>query len=119
MGDLGWLEADGCLRFFDRAADAVVVDGRRVSAFRVEDALHWHPDVADVAVVLVPDGGTGRLVAAVEPLRPVTEAELAAFAADRLAPHEVPSRIVTVDSLPRGGLDKVLKRRLRADLAAT
>ncbi len=116
MGDLGFLDTDGGLRFFDRAADAIHIDGHRVSAFRVEDALHWHPAVADACVVHVPGKGEGRLVAAVELAKPVKPQRLIAFAAERLDAHEVPAEIVTM-TLPRGDLGKPLKRRLRESLA--
>lgn len=110
MGDLGVADRDGTLTFFGRAADAVSVAGEPVCAFRIEDALRWHPQVADVAVVQAPDG---RLVAAVELTGPDAPADLRPFLAERLAQHEVPDLILPVGSLPRGGLGKVLKRRLR------
>ncbi|HEY6797876.1 MAG TPA: class I adenylate-forming enzyme family protein [Kineosporiaceae bacterium] len=117
MGDLGLLDGDGALRLVDRAADGMVRDGRRIRGSAVEDALHAHPDVVDTAVVLVSDGPAARLVAGVETRRPVSPDELRRFVADRLPPHEVPDVVVPVDALPRGGIGKVLKHRLRSDPA--
>ena len=115
MGDRGSIDRDGVLSFFSRSADALAVDGEPVSAFRVEDALLWHPDVADAAVVQLPDG---RLAAAVEVKDPAGPPDLRAHLAGRVARHEVPDLIVPVGSLPRGGLGKVLKRRLRESLTS-
>ncbi|MER6580742.1 fatty acid--CoA ligase family protein [Nonomuraea sp. NPDC001023] len=108
MGDLGELDGEGRLRFFDRAADVITAGGRRISSLRVEHALHWHPEVVEAAAVQGPQGVTAAVV-----LRsPVPEDELRAFAADRLDPAERPARYVVVKSLPRGPIGKTLKREL-------
>jgi acyl-CoA synthetase (AMP-forming)/AMP-acid ligase II len=121
MGDLGTLDGDGAMCFFDRTADAVVLDGRRMSTFQVEDALHWHPAVADASVVHLPDADGGRLVAAVELREPVDASALTAHLHEQVTAPELRSRdrleVLPVTSLPRGGLDKVLKRRLRESLS--
>jgi acyl-CoA synthetase (AMP-forming)/AMP-acid ligase II len=108
MGDLGELDGEGQLRFFDRAADAIMSDGRRISSLRVEHALHWHPEVIEAAAFEGPQGVTAAVV-----LRsPVPERELSAFAADRLEPAERPARYVVTETLPRGPIGKTLKRLL-------
>lgn len=108
MGDLGELDGEGQLRFFDRAADAIMSDGRRISSLRVEHALHWHPEVIEAAAFEGPQGVTAAVV-----LRsPVPESELSAFAADRLEPAERPARYVVTETLPRGPIGKTLKRLL-------
>ncbi|MEV0593880.1 class I adenylate-forming enzyme family protein [Nonomuraea cavernae] len=108
MGDLGDLDGAGRLRFFDRAADVITSDGRRVSSLRVEHALHWHPEVIEAAAFEGPQG----LTAAVVLRSPVPESELSAFAADRLEPAERPARYVVTETLPRGPIGKTLKRVL-------
>jgi acyl-CoA synthetase (AMP-forming)/AMP-acid ligase II len=108
MGDLGELDGEGQLRFFDRAADAIMSDGRRISSLRVEHALHWHPEVIEAAAFEGPQGVTAAVV-----LRsPVPESELSVFAADRLEPAERPARYVVTETLPRGPIGKTLKRLL-------
>ncbi|MGW0803337.1 class I adenylate-forming enzyme family protein [Nonomuraea sp. NPDC002799] len=108
MGDLGELDGEGRLRFFDRAADAIMSGGRRISSLRVEHALHWHPEVVEAAAFEGPQGVTAAVV-----LRSaVPESELSAFAADRLEPAERPARYVVTETLPRGPIGKTLKREL-------
>lgn len=118
MGDLGSVDEDGYLSFFDRAADAVrAADGRLISTYRIEDALLEHPEVADAAAVADPGGPPGAVAAFVLPRTPGTPLppdRLRDFLADRLSAAEVPARIVAVGELPRGPLGKVLKRRLGA-----
>ncbi|MBO3744802.1 long-chain fatty acid--CoA ligase [Streptosporangiaceae bacterium NEAU-GS5] len=108
MGDLGQVGEDGRLRFFDRARDVIVRDGVTVSSSRVENALQWHPEVVEAAVL---DRG-GKVVAAVLPRATVPVEELARVAADHLDPSERPDTIVLVDRLPHGPIGKVIKREL-------
>lgn len=63
-GDLGSLDDDGLLRFHGRLRDMIIRGGENVYAKEVEDAIESHPDVARVAVVGLPDGGWGEIVAA-------------------------------------------------------
>lgn len=114
MGDLGHLDADGVLHFFDRAGDAIARDGVLLSSLRVENVLYWHPQVVDAAVFGVPDPARGQLlVAAVELISPVPVDELLAFLAERLDADQLPDRVVVVDTFPRGPIGKILKRELR------
>jgi acyl-coenzyme A synthetase/AMP-(fatty) acid ligase len=108
MGDLGQVDAEGRLRFFDRAADVIVRDGPPVSSIHVEHALHWHPDVIEAAAFSY----YGGIAAAVVLRSPVPVEELMRVAGDRLDRHERPDRIIVADSLPHGPIGKVLKRTL-------
>ncbi|MBB6475681.1 class I adenylate-forming enzyme family protein [Sphaerisporangium rubeum] len=110
MGDLGHVDDQGHLHFFDRAADALTAsDGTPVSSLRVEQAFLWHPAVAETAAFQTPDGITTAIV-----LRAAADVkDLKKTAADHLSPHEHPSKIILVDSLPRGPIGKTLKRELR------
>ena len=129
-GDIGRVDEDGELYFFDRGDDAVRSAGRLISSLEVENVLYEHPAVREAAAFAVPSPGAGQaLEAAVVldsgsdtsvPVRPVREAAAAlrAFAAERLAPHQVPAAIHVLDELPRDGVsDKVLKVRLRERFA--
>jgi hypothetical protein len=111
MGDRGYLDADGYLYLSDRDADVVKAGGHKVSTQRVEAALHEHPSVVEAAVLGLPHPVMGHVLAAAVALRePV---QLRPFLAQRLAPHEIPSRILMLESLPRNESGKVLKRALR------
>jgi malonyl-CoA/methylmalonyl-CoA synthetase len=118
-GDIGEHDPDGYLRLVGRAKDLIITGGFNVYPREVEDVLLEHPAVAEVAVAGTPDAEWGELVTAwVVPApgaTPPEDAELAGFAADRLARFKIPRRVVLVDALPRNALGKVLRHELSPD----
>jgi long-chain acyl-CoA synthetase len=115
-GDGGYLDAEGYLFLTDRIKDMIVSGGENVYPIEVEDALAQHPDVADVAVIGVPDERWGETVMALVIPRPGTAPaadELVAHARERLAGYKLPRIVRLVDELPRTPSGKVLKRELR------
>lgn len=119
-GDLGRLDDAGRLTVLGREDDMVVIGGENVYPGQVEDVLHDHPSVADVAVVDVPDGQWGaRLVAHVVPAAGATVdlEQLQALVRDRLARSAVPREVRTLAELPRNATGKVLRRELREGAA--
>ncbi|MEV0198132.1 AMP-binding protein [Nonomuraea sp. NPDC050691] len=118
MGDLGRLDADGYLYLVDRESDVIKSGAFKVSTLQVEAALHEHPSVAEASVFGVPHPVMGMAVAAAvvprEPVtRPVTLPQVRAFLGERLAAHELPTRLLCLDTLPRNASGKVVKRELR------
>ena len=120
-GDLGRLDEDGFLYVVDRMKDVVIRGGENVYAAEVEAVLYEHPDVAEAAIVGVPDERLGEAVAAIVRLRPGSSAgedDLKAHVASQLAAFKVPDTVhITSDALPRNAAGKVLKRELRHQLA--
>jgi acyl-CoA synthetase (AMP-forming)/AMP-acid ligase II len=113
MGDVGYLDADGYLYLVDRESDVIKSGAHKVSTLQVEAALYEHPSVAEAAVVGVPHPVLGRVTAAAVVTRsPVSAADLRTFLMDRLARHELPSRLLFVPELPKNHLGKVVKSRL-------
>jgi acyl-CoA synthetase (AMP-forming)/AMP-acid ligase II len=120
-GDLGTLGADGVLRLLDRTKDMIISGGSNVYAVEVEAVLSAHPDVADVAVVGLPDDTWGELVVAVVVPREgatLDEGGLEAHCRSCLAGYKLPRRWVRAEALPRNAYGKVLKRELRTSLGA-
>jgi fatty-acyl-CoA synthase len=116
-GDLGRVDEDGMLYFFDRRSVAIAMDGQLISTIEVEAALYEHPAVRQAAVFGVPDGSSGQAVAAAVALAdPAALAELPEFLTGHLAPEQIPSRLYLVVSMPRSANGKVLKHVLRAQL---
>jgi acyl-CoA synthetase (AMP-forming)/AMP-acid ligase II len=115
-GDMGQLDDEGRLTVLGRDDDMVVIGGENVYPSQVEDVLHTHDAVADVAVVDVPDDEWGaRLVAhvvAADGAQP-DEKELQGLVKKKLFKFAVPREIRLVDELPRNSTGKVLKRELR------
>ncbi|MEU4542849.1 class I adenylate-forming enzyme family protein [Nonomuraea dietziae] len=114
MGDLGYLDDDGYLYLVDRESDVIKSGAYKVSTIHVEDVVHQHPDVVEAAAYGVPHPTLGKAVE-VAVVGSVAHEELRIFLKGRLAPHELPARIVTLDALPRNQGGKVDKRRLRHD----
>ncbi len=116
-GDGGYVDEDGYLFLTDRIKDMIISGGENVYPVEVEEALAQHPDVAEVAVIGVPDERWGEAVKAIVVARagsaPSAE-ELIAFARRRLAGYKLPRSVELVDTLPRTPSGKVLKRELRA-----
>lgn len=120
-GDGGYLDDEGYLFLTDRVKDMIVSGGENVYPIEVEEVLSQHPDVADVAVIGVPDEHWGEAVKALVIGRDgqaPSPADLLAFARARLAGYKLPRSIEVVDDLPRTPTGKVLKRELRERYAA-
>ena len=114
-GDLGALDAEGFLTLLDRSKDLVISGGSNIYPREIEDVLLDHPSVAEVAVIGAPDPEWGEsVVAFVVPADGgVDVAELDALCLRRIARFKRPKRWRVVDSLPKNGAGKVLKRALR------
>ncbi|SEF11048.1 fatty-acyl-CoA synthase [Streptomyces sp. 2112.3] len=140
-GDLAVRDAEGYFTVVDRVKDVINSGGVLVASRQVEDVLYEHPQVAEVAVIGLPDERWIEAVTAVVVLRTdgprgtggaaatggaggepggagVGEQELIAMARARLAPFKAPKRVMFVDALPRNASGKVLKRELRARFGA-
>jgi fatty-acyl-CoA synthase len=119
-GDLATMDERGYLRITGRLKDMIVTGGVNVYPAEIEAAIGAHPDVAEVAIVGVPDARWGEAVVAVvraaSDARP-EEAELDTFTRAQLAPYKVPKRWVFVDELPLTASGKVQKFVLREQLA--
>jgi long-chain acyl-CoA synthetase len=116
-GDAGYLDEDGYLYIHDRVKDMIISGGENVYPAEVENVLMSHPGVADAAVIGVPDdrwGETPKAILVAKPGAELDEAEVLAFARQRLAHYKCPTSIAVLDELPRNPSGKVLKRELRA-----
>ena len=114
-GDVAACE-DGAFRILGRlSVDIIKTGGEKVSALEVEAVLRDHPDIADCAVVGLPDPEWGECVAAVVALRgqaTVTLSGLRDWARMRLSGPKLPRRLLTVPALPRNAMGKVVKPEL-------
>ncbi|MFN8039157.1 MAG: AMP-binding protein [Acidimicrobiales bacterium] len=116
-GDGGIIDDEAHLTISDRKKDVIISGGENVSSIEVEDRLFSHPDVAEVAVIGVPDEKWGETVKALVVLVPgseVTEADLIAFCRERLAHYKCPTSIEFRDELARTATGKLQKFKLRS-----
>jgi malonyl-CoA/methylmalonyl-CoA synthetase len=118
-GDLGWYSRDGYYTITGRARELIISGGYNIYPREVEDVLETHPDIAEVAVVGMPDPDFGeQVVAVIIPKVGHTpdSADIITFCRERLASYKKPRRIIFVDKLPRNALGKVQKHLLVAQL---
>jgi long-chain acyl-CoA synthetase len=116
-GDLGRVDEDGYFFIVDRKKDMIIRGGYNVYPREIEEVLYEHPDVAEAAVIGVPDPLLGEEVAAVVAVRTdatVTVDELRAYVKARVAAYKYPRHVWFVDSLPKGATGKILKREIAA-----
>jgi acyl-CoA synthetase (AMP-forming)/AMP-acid ligase II len=114
-GDAGYLSG-GYLFLHDRIKDMILSGGENIYPAEIENVLADHPDVADVAVIGVPDEKWGEAVKAVvvpRTGRRLEAGQLIAFARERLAHYKCPASVDFADALPRNPSGKLLKRVLR------
>lgn len=114
-GDAGYLR-DGYLFLHDRIKDMIVSGGENIYPAEVENALMQHPDVADGAVIGVPDEKWGEAVKACVVLKPGSQTDAAAiiaFMRERIAAFKCPKSVDFVEAIPRNPSGKILKRVLR------
>jgi acyl-CoA synthetase (AMP-forming)/AMP-acid ligase II len=118
-GDIVRQDGEGNLFFFDRKKDVIKTGGINVSSYDVEQAIHRHPGVAEVAVVGVQDQTWSEIVtAAVVPQKAVrlSEKEIEETCRASLAAYKVPKEIILVEQLPKDPSGKILKRELRKQI---
>lgn len=116
-GDVGVLDLAGNLRITDRIKDMFIVGGFNAYPAEIEQLLGLHPDVADVAVIGVPDarlGEVGRAYVVRRPGAVATADDLIAWARREMANYKVPRTVEFVAELPRNASGKVVKGELRA-----
>ncbi|MDP2774948.1 MAG: AMP-binding protein, partial [Nocardioides sp.] len=111
VGDLGRIDDDGYLYLDGRRSDLIISGGVNVYPMEVEQVLGEHPDVTDVAVFAVPDEQWGQRVCAAV-VGTATEADLTAYARERLAPPKRPKTWHFLDDLPRTLTGKIQRDRL-------
>ncbi|MBV7257276.1 fatty acid--CoA ligase [Pacificimonas sp. WHA3] len=116
-GDAGYLDEDGYLYIQDRVKDMICSGAENIYPAEVESAVYGHPDIAEVAVIGVPDDQWGEAVKAIVVAKPGTSpaaADIIAFARTRIAAFKAPKSVDFIDALPRNPSGKILRKDLRA-----
>ncbi len=115
-GDLGKVDEDGFVYIMDRKKDMIISGGENIYSKEVEDVLYNHESILEAAVIGVEDELWGESVRAVIQPKPgatLTEEDVIAFCAGRLAGYKKPKSVVFVDDMPKTASNKILKRELR------
>jgi acetyl-CoA synthetase len=127
-GDSGRLDSQGHYFFMARDDDVIIMAGYRIGPFDVESVIVTHPDVAECAVIAVPDAMKGEVIEAFVVLKTAVDdqdglaEELKARVRENLAAYAYPRAVRFVDTLPKTPSGKiqrfVLREERRAELAA-
>jgi acyl-CoA synthetase (AMP-forming)/AMP-acid ligase II len=116
-GDGGFIDGDGYLVIQDRKKDVIITGGENVSSIEVEDAVFSHPDVAEVAVIGVPDEKWGETIKALVVKTEgstLTEQELIDYVKGKVARYKAPTSVEFREVLARTATGKLQKFKLRA-----
>ncbi len=116
-GDMASIDDHGYVMIVDRKKDIIVSGGENISSLEVEKAMLAHPSVLEVAVIPVADARWGEVPKALVVRKPGTtasETQLLDFTRSCLTHYKCPKTVLFVESLPKTGTGKVLKKNLRA-----
>ncbi|MXW90969.1 MAG: long-chain fatty acid--CoA ligase [Rhodospirillaceae bacterium] len=117
-GDAARMDEEGFVYIVDRWKDMYISGGENVYPAEVESVIYQLPQIAEAAVIGVPDerwGEVGKAVVVVKPGESLTDQELIAHCLANLARFKVPASVAWTDVLPRNATGKVLKWELRKD----
>jgi long-chain acyl-CoA synthetase len=122
-GDLVRMDEEGYFHFFDRKRDLIKYKGYSVFARHVEEVLYQHPQVKAAGVIGVPDPKVGQFIKAYVVLQSeargkVSEEEIIAFCAEKLAHYKVPKVVEFRGELPKTDVGKISRRELRDESEA-
>jgi fatty-acyl-CoA synthase len=121
-GDAARLDDEGFIFIVDRWKDMYISGGENVYPAEVENVLFQLPQIADAAVIGIPNDKWGEVGLAVVVLRPdetLDKSAVVTHCVARLAKFKVPAEVAIVDVLPRNATGKVLKRELRVQFVGT
>ncbi len=120
-GDLGYKDAEGCLRIAGRSKDLIIRSGHNIDPAMIENAMSAHPAVAMAAAVGMPDAYAGELPVCFVELRAeakASEDELKEHAQETIGERPAwPKRIHIVDAIPVTTVGKIFKPGLRCEAA--
>ncbi|HEV8567535.1 MAG TPA: long-chain fatty acid--CoA ligase [Actinoplanes sp.] len=114
-GDIGRVDEDGYFSVVDRKKDLIIRGGYNVYPREIEEVMHEHPAVAEVAVIGLPHPDLGEEVGAAVALKPgasATAGELRDHVKRQVAAYKYPRKVWIVDELPKNATGKILKREI-------
>ncbi|MFM1566760.1 MAG: AMP-binding enzyme, partial [SAR86 cluster bacterium] len=121
-GDAARFDDEGFVYIVDRWKDMYISGGENVYPAEVENVIYQLPQIAEAAVIGVPDerwGETGKVFISLKEGQKIDEKDIIEHCLKNLAKFKVPQSIVFVDLLPRNATGKVLKRELREEVVGS
>ena len=120
-GDAARFDEDGFIFIVDRWKDMYISGGENVYPAEIENVLYELPEVAEAAIIGVPDerwGETGKAIIVLKPNATLDAETVIAHCLKHLAKFKIPQGVAFIDVLPRNATGKVLKRTLREQFVA-
>jgi len=114
-GDMARQDPEGYFYIVDRKKEMIIVAGENVYPREVEEVLYTHPDIAEAAVIGVPDQLRGEVPRAFVKLKENVKANKKAilnFCKERLANYKIPRTIRFIQDFPKNATGKILKKEL-------
>ena len=121
-GDAARFDDEGFLYIVDRWKDMYISGGENVYPAEVENVIYQLPQIAEAAVIGVPDerwGETGKVFISLKEGQTIEEKEIIEHCLKNLAKFKVPQSVEFIDLLPRNATGKVLKRELREEIVGS
>ncbi|MDW7740125.1 MAG: long-chain fatty acid--CoA ligase [Bacillota bacterium] len=115
-GDIGFLDEEGYLSVVDRKKDIIIAGGFNIYPNEIDDILFSHPKIAEACTIGIPDQYRGETVKSFVVLHEgevMTSRELEEYCRESLAGYKIPKEVEFIDSLPKSGVGKVLRRALK------
>jgi long-chain acyl-CoA synthetase len=115
-GDIGVFDDEGYLTLVDRKKDLIIASGYNIYPVEVDGVLMGHPKILEACCIGVADGYRGETVKAfvvVKPGETLTQDEVVGYCKKHLAAYKVPTIIEFIDELPKSGVGKILRRKLK------
>lgn len=116
-GDIGTMDDEGYFFIVDRKKDIIIAGGYNIYPRDIDEVLFEHPKILEACAIGIPDSYRGETVKAFVVLKPgetMTAEEVIEYCKEKLAKYKVPTAIEFIDSLPKSGVGKILRKELRA-----
>ena len=114
-GDVARMDGDGYFFIVGRQKDLIIRGGYNVYPREIEEVMHEHSAVAEVAVIGFPHPELGEEIGAAVTLKPgasATADELRAYVKSQVAAYKYPRRVWIADALPKNATGKIMKREI-------
>jgi len=118
-GDIGTMDEEGYFYIVDRKKDMIIAGGFNIYPRDIDEVLFEHPKILEACAIGVPDSYRGETVKAFVVLKQgeeMTADEVKQYCAEKLAKYKVPTKVEFIDSLPKSGVGKILRKELRAKI---
>lgn len=116
-GDIGKMDSEGYFYIVDRKKDMIIAGGYNIYPRDIDEVLFEHPKILEACAVGIPDSYRGETVKAFVVLKPgeqMSEQEVIDYCREKLARYKVPTQVEFIQTLPKSGVGKILRKELRA-----